>query len=361
MQIVIADKLPVSRVFTALILAVFLVGCDSIGYYSQAASGQIELMRARQPIDALINDPNTAPELRERLALVLELREFAASSLALPVDGQYASYADLQREAVVWNVFAAPELSLQSKTWCYPIAGCAAYRGYFRREAAQDYASTLEAEGYETYVGGVAAYSTLGWVDDPVLNTFINRTEAQLADLIFHELAHKQLYIPGDTQFNESFATTVAIEGVKRWMLQRDDVDAFQQYLQEKARQDEFINLIVSYREQLDELYRSGIPDGEKRQAKMETVFRLREAFVAMQEGWGNQEAYSAWMAGTVNNAKLNSVALYFDLVPALQSLLGASDYDLAAFYARCEALDGLSPEQRREQLQAFRLDLGGA
>ena len=339
-------------VFTALLM-LSLMGCDSLRYYSQAASGQLSLMRGRQAISHVIADPNTPVLLRSQLQLVLQLRAFAERELQLPVDGQYSHYVDLHRPSVVWNVFAAPELSLESKTWCYPIAGCSAYRGYFKEQSAHKYAEELSTQGYDTYVGGVAAYSTLGWLDDPVLNTFVYRDEAQLADLLFHELAHKLLYIPGDTLFNESFATTVAGEGVRRWMIERDDPERYLRYLESRKQQTEFVQLLGRHRDQLQSVYISSTSQEKKRGMKRSQFDRLREEYTDLWQRWPNSKAYSSWVAAPMNNAKLNSVAMYFDLVPALQSLLLEEGRQLPGFYQRCKELAGLSPDQRRKELES--------
>lgn len=192
-----------------------LVACESISYYSQAVNGQLFLLRHRQDIQDLIDDAATPVELGDKLAVVLSIREFAEQSLGLPVQGNFATYVDLQRQFVVWNVFATPEFSMGPVTWCYPIAGCVSYRGYFDESDARTFADKTRQDGFDVYVGGVAAYSTLGWFDDSLLNTVIGREDYQLASLIFHELAHQQVYVKGDTDFNESFATAVEREGLR--------------------------------------------------------------------------------------------------------------------------------------------------
>jgi predicted aminopeptidase len=341
------------RLSSPLLLCFALAACESLGYYSQAASGQLSMLNDRQPIERLIEDPTTPVDLRTQLQLVLELRAFAQSELMLPVEGQYSHYVNLERDYVVWNVFAAPELSLEPKTWCYPFAGCSAYRGYFSQQKAREYAVALADQGYDTYVGGVAAYSTLGWLNDPVLNTFIYRSDPQLADLIFHELAHQLLYVPGDTMFNESFATTVAAAGVQRWMQKRNDTEQYEKYLEGRAQQEEFIHLLGRYRERLVHVYEVPSGDVEKRRLKKEQIEQLREAYKSLQQQWGEFQAFSAWMASPINNAKLNSVALYHELVPALERLLAEEKHQLLSFYQRCEQLADQSPEERRALLEA--------
>jgi predicted aminopeptidase len=334
-------------------LILLLTGCESLLYYSQAAVGQFSILRASESIEVLIEDPATSTDLKQRLELVRELTAFAARELQLPVDGQYSHYVDLERNYVVWNVFAAPELSLTPKTWCYPIAGCTAYRGYFKEQSADNYAAGLASENYDIYVGGVAAYSTLGWLNDPVLNTFIYREEAQLADLLFHELAHKQLYVPGDTLFNESFATAVASEGVRRWMAERDTSARYGTYQASRARQGDFLKLLGHYRALLQGVYLANDSDEEKRLRKRALIAQLREDFGALQHEWGDSQAYSAWMAAPINNAKLNSVALYFDGVPAFEALLVAEDFELPRFYERARQLGEMDIVARHQLLES--------
>ncbi|MEH6583345.1 MAG: aminopeptidase [Halioglobus sp.] len=340
-------------------LLLTLGACESLQFYSQAAAGQLSLMSNRESIKALIEDPDTSASLREKLELVLELRRFAQDELQLPVEGQYSHYVDLERDAVVWNVFVAPELSLEAKSWCYPIAGCAAYRGYFHEDSAREYAAEFAAQGFDTYVGGVAAYSTLGWLDDPVLSTFIHRQEAQLADLVFHELAHQVLYLPGDTRFNESFATAVAQEGVRRWMESRGDTEAFSHYIQERRRQDDFTQLVSRHRAALVKVYESELGESEKRALKSTRFEALRTDYASLQHEWGGSHDYSAWMAAPMSNAKLNSVALYYDLVPAFLNLLAEEENTLSEFYSRCQQFEGLDPAERYRQLKSVPVTKG--
>jgi predicted aminopeptidase len=333
-------------------LAVLLPGCQTVSFYAQAASGQLSLLGKRQPIDNLITAPATPSALKRQLELVLELRAFAEDALQLPLNGQYRDYADLRRDYVVWNVFVAPELSLQPETWCFPIAGCVAYRGYFNEQSARDYADGMAARGFDTYVAGVTAYSTLGWMRDPVLNTFVFLPEPQLADLIFHELAHQLLYVPGDSLFNESFATTVAVEGVRRWLHARGAADQYATYLESLERQRDFVGLLARYRESLENVYLSDVVDTEKRREKTRLITSLRDDYAQLEESWGGVPVYRAWIDGPVNNAKLNAVSLYYGMVLPLQRLLAREDNDLPSFYRRCRQLAELDNGARRALLQ---------
>ena len=240
----------------ALLLAVLATtGCQSVSYYGQAIKGQYEIVARRERIEKLLADPHTPAPLKTKLQLVESLRAFATKDLKLPVDGHYQKYADVRRPFVVWNVEAAPEFSLEPKTWWYPIVGSLEYRGYFSERGATNYAVRLRKKGYDVYVGGVQAYSTLGWFKDPVLNTFVFEPEPDLAETLFHELAHQQVFASGDTDFNEAFATTVGQEGARRWLRAKGDKAAAEEYLVQLRRTAQFARLIQSTRERLEALY----------------------------------------------------------------------------------------------------------
>jgi len=257
-----------------LICSAILWGCQTVHYYSQAIDGQCRILLKRQPISAIMADSESPQSLRERLMFILKVREFAKNELRLPVNNHYLTYVDLNRPFVLWNVFAAPEFSLASKTWCYPVAGCAAYRGYFAETDAQQYADRLSKQGYDVFVGGVTAYSTLGWFDDPVLSTFIRFSEARTAALIFHELAHQILYVKDDTAFNESFATFVEQEGLRRWQHASGSERIYIEYLRQHRRREQFVQLILHYRQRLELLYQTDLTPSEKR-ARKATIFSI--------------------------------------------------------------------------------------
>ena len=341
-------------------LVFLLASCQTVGYYSQAVGGQMELWNSTQPIDELLEDENTDPALRERLELVADIRSFAVEELSLPDNGSYRRYADLERPYVIWNVFAAPALSLESVTWCFPIAGCVGYRGYFSEEGAQRFADGLRQQGFDVYVGGVPAYSTLGWFDDAVLNTFIHYSDADLAKLIFHELAHQVAYAPGDTTFNESFATAVELEGVKRWMVAtgRDaQTDAVEVAL---ARHEDFLDLVGRTRERLEDIYQSDEPDEIKFSKKVDTYSHLRDAYLELKQKWGGYSGYDRWFQDPLNNAKLGSVAAYNQLVPGFQQLLEANGGDMSAFYQAVSELTELPADERRARLGVSEISCPG-
>jgi predicted aminopeptidase len=342
------------RARSLLLLAVLVpvvCGCGSVSYYSQAVRGHLDLMRRAVPIEEELARDALTPALKAKLQMVLRIRDFASRELALPDNGSYKRYADLGRQYVAWNVFAAPEFSVEPVQYCFPFAGCVGYRGYFAEADARTESATLRARGYDAHVGGVPAYSTLGWFDDPVLNTFIHYPEAELARLIFHELAHQKLYVKGDTRFNESFAATVEQAGVERWLAQHGsdrDRDAYERSQRMKR---EFVALVLKYRTLLEQYYRQDLPAEEKRQGKAQRFAEMEQEYAGLKRSWGGFAGYDRWFSAKPNNATLVSVALYTELVPALRALLAQEGGDLARFYAAAKELAGLPKEERDARL----------
>ncbi len=343
---------PLDRVFTRLVpllAAVLLNGCSSLGYYGQLAEGQWQLLRARQPVERLLDDPATPAPLRQRLTQAEQARRFASEHLKLPDNRSYRVYADLGRPYVVWNVFATPELSLQPVTHCFPIAGCVAYRGYYRQGAARGAAALMRQQGLDTYIGGVEAYSTLGWFDDPILSSMVGWGDERLAAVIFHELAHQRFYVQDDTEFNESFASFVEQEGSRQWRVARG-LPAIQEHALRQREQ--FIQLVLDSRVRLEAIYASPRNEAGKRAAKQVEFERLRQAYQQMRdEQWNGDKRYDAWMYGPMNNAKLLPFGLYDQWVPAFAALFGQVGGDWTLFYQRVEALGQLPVEQRKAAL----------
>jgi len=333
-------------------MAFILSACSTLGYYAQSVSGQLGVLARRQPITQLVQDDTQPPQLRDKLETVVRIRRFASVVLELPDNDSYTSYVQLERPYVVWNVFAAPEFSLQPREWCFPVAGCVRYRGYFRESAARDYASGLAAAGYDTYVGGSAAYSTLGWFDDPVFSSLIGFSNARLAGVIFHELAHQQLYIEDDTAFNEGFAMTVELEGVAVWLKSNANAAEAAEYAVFLARQEDFLALVQRTREQLQTLYESDATPEEKRRGKARLFADMRSAYELLKNSWGGYNGYDAWFADGLNNAKLAAVSTYRDYVPGFRQLFQQNGGDFAAFYRAAAVIGALPKEQRLERLQ---------
>ena len=299
-------------------------GCQSLSYYTQAIGGHMKVMSKARPLSDWLADPATPPELRQRLETARRIREFASRELELPDNKSYLAYADIERAYVVWNVFAAPRFSVEPKQECFPFTGCVSYRGFYSEDDARKHAARLREAGYDVYVGGVPAYSTLGWFDDPLLSTFIRYSDAQLARLIFHELAHQLVYKKGDTTFNESFAVTVEEEGVRRWLEHDKRPGELEAFLAAQARKREAAQRVAQARERLAAVYRMDLPDEQKLEHKRGEWQRLRERYPTLPE--------------EPNNAFLASVALYTELVPSFERLLARAG-SLERFYAEVRKL----------------------
>ncbi len=333
-----------------LIVAVVtaLPGC----YVMQAASGELHVMHARKPIDKVLSDPGTPESLRDTLTEVEAAREFASKELKLPDNRSYRTYADVHRPFVVWNVVAAPEFSVHPKQWCFPIVGCVAYRGYFSQEKAQRFAANLSRRGFDVTLDGVPAYSTLGKFADPVLSTMIRYGADELAAIIFHELAHQLLYVKNDTQFNEAFATTVENAGLERWLALNGRSDRFQRYRKDSVREKEYVELFARTREELAKLYASGLPIAEMREKKAAAFEQLAAEIRALEAHQGvHSSLYDEWIKQGLNNARLASLANYYDCVPGFERLLAEEGDDLPRFYAAARKLARLPMSERHEKL----------
>ncbi|MFJ2983699.1 MULTISPECIES: aminopeptidase [unclassified Pseudomonas] len=343
---------PLDRVFRGLVpvLGAFLLnGCSSLGYYAQLGEGQWQLLRARQPVEKVLDDPASRPQLRVRLQQAERARVFASTHLKLPDNRSYRVYADLGRPYVVWNVFATPELSLQPVTHCFPVAGCVAYRGYYRQGAARGAAALMREAGMDVYVGGVEAYSTLGWFDDPILSSMVGWGDERLATLIFHELAHQRVYVQDDTEFNESFATFVEQEGTRQWRVARGLAASS---ADQGPQREQFIRLVLASRERLQAIYAGPMDDAHKRAAKQAEFERLRRDYRQVRDNqWAGDKRYDAWMYGPMSNAKLLPFGLYDQWVPAFAAVFREVGGDWARFYLKVEALGRLPTEQRKAAL----------
>lgn len=341
------------RIGMVLGAALLAGGCAQLGYYMQAAQGQLSLMAQARTIDDWLADPTVAGKLKGQLAKVKEIRRFAATELHLPDNGTFTTYADLQRPYVLWNVVATPALSLKATQWCFPIAGCVNYRGYYSQEEAQAYAAELRSQNYDVHVSGVPAYSTLGWFDDPVLSTFVQYPEAELARLMFHELAHQVAYAPGDSRFNESFAVAVEEVGVERWIRAHGDEKMRSGYRLHAARKQDFLALLLKTRKALEENYASRLSDAQKIARKAEIFQAMQVDYGDLKQRWGGYAGYDRWFAEPLNNAHLALVATYHDLVPGFRALL-QQESELGKFYAAVRSISALAPQQRHQQLAAL-------
>jgi predicted aminopeptidase len=326
-----------------------LAACAELSYYAQSAGGQLRLLAGARPIDSALTDLTLAPSLREKLALARSIREFAVSQLQLPNNGSYRQVVLLERPFLIWNVFATATDSIEPQTHCFPIAGCVPYRGYFNEAAARDYAAELQSAGFDTYVAGVPAYSTLGWFNDPLPSSLLRYPEHEIARVIFHELAHQVVYLPGDATFNESFASSVEDMGVRRWFNSRPNAAGLADYELARQRRHDFLRLVQAARYGLVDAY-SANTLAQRRAAAAAVYVTLHRAYAEQKERWGGYAGYDGFMS-RVNNAALISIATYTDWVPAFDALLLRNGDDPAQFYAAARALADLPAESRRQEM----------
>ena len=337
-----------TRNWFAFLPLLILSACSTVQFYTQAISGQTEIWRKSRPNAEALADPSVAEKVKQRLKLIEELRAFAASDLHLPTKS-FGKYCDLKRPYVVWVVYAAPEFSIESKKWWYPLVGSLKYRGFFNEKDAAVEAAHLKKKGYDVFVGGVEAYSTLGYLADPVLNTFLHRSDGELAELIFHELTHAKVFIPGDTDFNEAFATANGQEGVRRWMRSKNNLSGLREYEANLEKSRDAVHLMLRTREKLQAVYACTYRSVETERLAKQRVFddMLKEAGAVSPHARINiNHAPKVW-----NNARLNTVATYFTMVPGFERLLKEKSGDLEAFHHEVASMRKLNNEQRMKIL----------
>ena len=343
------------KIFVLGCLLLFFSGCTTIGYYHQSISGHFKLISKREPIVDIVNDSTRDENLIKQLRLAQELRLFASDKLKLPDNDSYRSFVQLDRPYVTWNVFAAPEFSISLHQWCFLVIGCVPYRGYFDEQDAKNYAEQLSMQGLDVYVAGVPAYSTLGWFDDPLLSSMLDRGEIVTASYIFHELAHQQFYLKGDGAFNEAFATSVEEIGVLLWLHEQNRKDEASNYENWLAQKKLFSSFIKNNRDEFDALYQKDY-DLEKMQVEKEILIaEMRRKFSKLSSENNHIARYEKWMSGPLNNAQLGAISLYRELVPAFRNLFTLCDRDFEKFYLRVEMIAKSSEEERVELLQSAR------
>lgn len=335
------------------LLCAGVAGCGTVKFYAQAIDGQAEILRKARPVPVVMRDQRVPREVKRKLAVVQDARRFALQ-LGLPANRQYDRYTDLNRRCVSWVVYAAPEFSVEGKTWWYPLVGRLEYRGFFSKAAAESEAADLRAQGFETYIGGVEAYSTLGWFRDPVLNTFFRRSDPELAELIFHELTHVKLFLPGDTDFNEAFATANAEACVRRWLESNGDHRALRQYEAGLTRDREIVRLLLKTRDRLGRLYRDKARSvAQMRREKAAIFARMRQESAQLRARWPGDSRYDRTFSKPWNNARLNTVATYYELVPGFEGLLRKQRGDLKSFHLAVEKMRPMTKDERRSALRA--------
>jgi len=341
-------------VLALAVCALFITGCSTVGYYSQAVGGHLKLMSARQSIAEILADDATDPELRKKLQTLVEARVFATEQLYLPDNDSYSTYVETGKSAVTWNVVATDEFSMQAKTWCFPVAGCVSYRGYFDRDDAQAYADGLTEQSLDVSIGGASAYSTLGWFEDPVLDTMLRGGDVRYVGTLFHELAHQVLYVKDDSDFNEAYASFVEQLGTRLWLDQRDEQSRIEGYDASLQRAEGFIGLLGQTRESLVDLYRQDMDAEDKRQRKQAVFDEMRSNYEVLKEQWQGFAGYDNWFKRDLNNARLVAVATYRRWVPAFYAMYKEVGEDLPAFHVLAEEIGSLPSEERQSKLAGY-------
>lgn len=339
-----------TRIIFFLALLIGVSGCGQTGYYLQAARGQISLLTKRTPVDTLLADPDVSAALRQRLTLADDIRRYAIDRLGLHGNKGYTSYVNLERQFVTWNVVAAAAYSLEPKTWCFPIAGCVAYKGFFKHDAALALEQALLAEGNDVLVYGVAAYSTLGWFDDPLMSTFIHYRDDDLAALIFHELAHQLVYVKDDSAFNEAFATAVETALLQRWLVERGDLETAARRKQDQERHHRVTEMVLGYRDLLQAAYSGPQPEKDKQRLFSE----MKQAYRELQETGSGTQYYDWWFSRPLDNADLLTVSTYFYLVPAFLAMLEQHDGEIDRFVEAVRSLEKLDYQARQTELIGY-------
>ena len=335
-----------------IVLVLLLAACGQFGYYSQSISGHLSIMAASRPIDEILSDPETADALKQKLERAVEYRRYASEELNLPDNDSYLSYVDLGRPAAVWNVVAAPDDSLIPKQWCFALVGCLPYRGYYDQAEAKEYAAELDVKGYDTLTYGVPAYSTLGWFDDPLLNTLVDLPDWALAGIMFHELAHQVVYVEDDTIFNEAFAQMVEEEGWRRWLANHGNDEQRALYLNYRTRQSGFQSLLKQTREALQLCYGSDREHADRIECKQLTLAQMQQRYLGLKKRWGGYSGYDEWFKSPPNNAHFVSSHTYRHYVPAFEALLQRQDGDLQRFYLEVKRLAKLPFQQRQQFME---------
>ncbi len=339
------------RILFSLFVLTLLTGCTDLGYYWHTAKGHLEVMGKRVDIADMLEDPVVDSSLKQRLQLVLEIRQFSIDTLSLPDSGSYTRYAQLDRPYILRNLFAAPEFSIRLRSWCYPLIGCASYRGYYDEAMLADYIAGLKQQNFDIHVSSVPAYSTLGWFDDPVLSSFIDWPDYRLAGLLFHELTHQRVYVDNDTEFNESLATVVQQVGTELWLKSRNGGAELEKFYRGIEYRDEVLGLIERTRTELALLYQRDFSEAIKREQKQAVFKTARVTHAVIANKFKFQGGFTRWFARDLNNAKLASVSTYNSWVPAFLAMLKALNYDFKRFFLTVEAMGKLSRQYRESCL----------
>ena len=341
----------------AVLLFVVLAGGQGcLGYLVRAGCGQASILWKRRPIRDVLADSHLAPRKRRGLEHVLAVQRFATESLSLHPGNSYTLYSDIGRDAAAYNVTAAPELALQPHTWWFPVVGTVPYLGFFSKEEARTKARELEAQGLETVVQSVSAYSTLGWFSDPLLSSQLALSDFSLTRLVIHETAHATLWFPGDVRFNESFASFVELEGALAFYRARfGEADPRYRKYVEIIREGSAISHIFRRRTmELDKLYKKAGTTSAKRAGKAKLLVQLREDLMSSAVSFQHYDLHKI-AAKRYNNAHLLSYRRYDSGQEFFRVTFEASGRNWRTFLGKMAALRKRKPAEREQMMTEIR------
>ncbi|HEX9592653.1 MAG TPA: aminopeptidase [bacterium] len=313
-----------------LAIALFLSGC-SAPYLADTAYHHLRLLARRVPIDTVVHDGGADPRLRQSLERVASIRRFASERLGMTVEDNYATYVAVHGPYVTFNLSACPPDQLVPYQWHFPVVGAVPYKGFFHRTDAEHEERRLRAAGYETYLRGVVAYSTLGWFSDPVLSTMLGDDPYELADLLFHELTHATLFVKGEVAFNESLASFVAEQATLQYIADQEgrDSPAYRARLATYAEERRFSDRVHGLYLELESLYQAAPPDAVVQREALYAAFRRR---LLAEDSRITAPGYRRFAELPPNNARLLAYHRYHEGRDAFEALLGEHNGDLSAF-----------------------------
>ena len=345
-----------NKIIILIYTIILLSGCSSLQYYAEFASGQLDMISKERPINDVIRDDKTPDKIRQKLELIKKIKRFAIDELQLPDNGSYEGYVDLGREYVLWSVTATPELSMKPYQSCFLLVGCMNYRSYFEKEQAENFAAGLQKKGYETYIGGVAAFSTTGWLEDPVVSSMLSWSDTHLAGLVFHELTHQKYYVKGDTTFNESLAVFYQYYGIDRWLQKNGTEKSINGYKHYLTRKGDFKALVISHRSWLQMVYKSALTPDNKRLMKGSVYKHLQESYKRLKaEKWQGYRGYDLWFSKGLNNAKLALFSTYNLYVDSFNKIMEKQcNHSVSCFFSKVEQIGSMSKNERTSLMQSL-------
>jgi predicted aminopeptidase len=353
-------KSSTNHTLAALLAATLLAGCSPL-YVVRAGVEEAKILGRRRPIAQVVRDASTTPEVRRKLGLVLQAREFAEHALDLNAGDSFTTYSWVDSDTLLLVVSAARKDRFEPYTWWFPIVGSVPYKGFFDFDAAHRQAERLAAEGYDTYVRPTGAFSTLGWFNDPLLNTVLRYDDVDLVSTVIHELLHNTLFIPSQISFNESFASFVGDRGTIEFFCMRDGETSENCARARDAWADNLLygGFISDLIGRLESLYARTDLDSDAKVREREIVFTdARARFAQDVEPGLRTNAFRSFPRRTLNNATLIGIRLYYHRLDLFEAAYQRMGGDLMASIA---AIDSVAHAGARDPFAALARLAGAA